>query len=102
MKELEEIKKVPLTFECDENIMEKQNTEEMEKTKPTNDDNMHKNSDVKCVRFDETKREKEISVEKETEEGNINLESKMKMKLKQIKQKTEQEVSKLKNTTSKQ
>ena len=55
--------------------MEKQKTEEMEKTKPTNDDNMHKNSDVKCVRFDETKKEKEIAVEKETEEETINLES---------------------------
>merc|ERR1712106_567981 len=50
---------------------------------------------VKCVRFDETKREKEISMEKDTEEDNNKPESKVKMKLKQMKQQTEQEIAKL-------
>ena len=51
---------------------------------------------VKCVRFDETKREKEISIEKDTEEDitNNKPESKVKMKLKQMKQQTEQEIAK--------
>merc|ERR1712106_613738 len=52
---------------------------------------------VKCVRFDETKREKEISIEKDTEENipNNKPESKVKIKLKQIKQQTEEEIAKL-------
>ena len=54
------------------------------------------NSDIKCVRFDETKREKEISIEKDTDKDIINKpESKVKAKLKQIKQQTEQEMAKL-------
>ena len=105
-KELEEVKKVrleaPIKSEFCENIMEKQNIEKMEKTKQTNNDHMHEYSDVKCVRFYETKREKEISVEKDTQKENTNLENKVKMKLKQMKQQTEQEVSKLKNMKSKQ
>ena len=44
-KELELVKKVrseaPIKLELDENIMEKQNTETMLKTKPTNDDHMY-------------------------------------------------------------
>jgi hypothetical protein len=106
MKELEEVKKVrseaTVKSEFDENIMEKQNTEQMEKAKPTYNDHMQEKSDVRCVRFEETKREKEISVEKDTKEENTNLETKVKMKLKHIKQQTEQEVSKLKNRKSTQ
>ena len=105
-KELEEVKKVrseaPIKLELDENIMEKQNTERMEKTKLTNNDHMYEKSDMKCVRFDETNREKEMSVEKDTTKENTKLENKVKMKLKQMKQQTEQEVSKLKNMKSKQ
>ena len=62
-----------------------------------NNTHIYESSNVKCVRFDETKREKEISIEKDTEEDitNNKPESKVKMKLKQIKQQTEQEMAKL-------
>ena len=72
-------------FENDPNIEKLKNT------------HIYESSNVKCVRFDETKRQKEISIEKDTEEDitNNKPESKVKMKLKQIKQQTEQEMAKL-------
>ena len=85
---------------CDE-VMEKQNVENMEKTKKKVDSHSYENSEVKCVRFNETLKEKEISVDKNTEEDNIKFEDKVKMKLKQIKDQTEKEVSKLTNMKSK-
>ena len=64
MRELEEVKKVRsesyIRSEFDENIMENNNTEKMEKPKPTNNYNTSENFDVKCVRFDETKRETSV------------------------------------------
>ena len=85
---------------CDE-VMEKQNVEKMEKTKKKVDSQSYENSEVKCVRFNETLKEKEISVDKNTDEDNTKFEDKVKMKLKQIKDQTEKEVSKLSNMKSK-
>merc|ERR1719483_318982 len=117
-KELEEIKKVRTeaksyephmneevpnykTIGSFDDVLEKQNVENMEKSKLKTEGYSIETSEVKCVRFNETTTEKEISVEENTDEDDNKLENKVKMKLKQFKQQTEKEVSKFTSKKSK-
>merc|ERR1711892_624464 len=99
MRELEEVKKTRFEAKSDDldfnEVTIKAEFESHPNIEKLNNTVVYES--VKCVRFDETKREKEISVEKDTEEDitNNKPESKVKMKLKQMKQQTEQEIAKL-------
>merc|ERR1711892_1436025 len=99
MRELEEVKKTRFEAKADDldfnEVTKKAEFENHPNIEKLNNTQIHES--VKCVRFDETKREKEISIEKETEEDipNNKPESKVKIKLKQMKQQTEQEIAKL-------
>jgi len=99
MRELEEVKKTRFEAKADDldfnEVTIKAEFENHPNIEKLNNTQIHES--VKCVRFDETKREKEISIEKDTEEDipNNKPESKVKIKLKQMKQQTEQEIAKL-------
>ena len=61
-----------------------------------------KSPDIKCVRFNESNKEEEVPVEKDTEEVRSKGDSRVKTKLQQIKQQTEKGMSKLTSSKFKQ
>jgi len=97
MKELEELKK-----SRSETFVGNRNWEKQEETKGEIRTSHLKSPDIKCVRFNESNKEEEIPVEKDTEEVSTKGDSRVKTKLQQIKQQTEKGMSKLTSSKFKQ